>query len=62
MRRATKSLSPYPQLARLMSYDLGVLNLQGKKKKGRKWVWVGVGVAVVVVIAAVAVFVWPKLM
>lgn len=31
-----------------MSYDLGVLNLQGeKKKKSRRWLGVGVGVVVV---------------
>lgn len=32
-----------------MSYDLGVLNLQGEKKKKRTRMWVSVGVLVVAV-------------
>lgn len=37
-----------------MSYDLGVLNLKGGKRKKRKRLWVAVGVVVVVVVAVVA--------
>lgn len=35
-----------------MSYDLGVLNLAGGKKKSRMWMYVGVAVVAIVVVAA----------
>ena len=42
-----------------MSYDLGVLNLSGGKKKSRMWMYVGAAVAVIVVVAvAVWIFVF----
>jgi len=33
-----------------MSYDLGVLNLAGGKKKSRTWIYVVVAVVVIVVV------------
>jgi Tfp pilus assembly protein PilN len=43
-------MSALPQCG-AMSYDLGVLNLAGgKKKKNRMWMYVGVAVIVIVVV------------
>ena len=43
-----------------MSYDLGVLNLAGGKKKSRTWMYAVVAVVVVVVVVVAAWAVWLR--